>query len=246
MTTNYDPIAEQYQRSKLQPWRAHIETFTLLGLLDDLHGKSVLDVACGEGFYTRLLRQRGAERVVGVDLSPGMIALARAQEAAEPLGIDYAVGDGKSLSFEEPFDLIFAAYFLNYAHDAEELQTMCASLARALKPGGRFVTVNCSPHADVYSGRSFRQYGLDASVPQPLRNGAAITWSFFLDNGETFNIENYFLDPATQEAALRAAGFKDIVWPAPRLSPEGLSGFGREFWADFLNHPPIAFLECRK
>ena len=160
MTTNYDPIAEQYQRSKLQPWRAHIETFTLLGLLEDLHGKSVLDVACGEGFYTRLLRRRGAERVVGVDISPGMIALARSQEAAAPLGIDYAVGDGKSLSFDEPFDLIFAAYFLNYAHDAQELQTMCASLARCLKPGGRFVTVNCSPHADVYSGRSFRQIRL--------------------------------------------------------------------------------------
>ncbi len=246
MTTNYDPIAEQYQLSKLQPWRAHIETFTLLGLLDDLRGKSVLDVACGEGFYTRLLRRRGAESVVGVDLSPGMIALARAQEERDPLGIDYAVGDGKSLRFHEPFDLIFAAYFLNYAHDAQELRTMCASLARCLKSGGRFVTVNCSPQADVYCGRSFGQYGFDARVEQPLRNGSAITWSFFLENGETFSIENYFLDPATQEAALRGAGFKEIVWPTPRLSPEGVSGFGPAFWTDFFAHPPIAFLECRK
>ena len=86
MTTDYDPIAAQYQRSKLQPWRAHIEAFTLIGLLGELEGKAVLDVACGEGFYTRLLRRRGADRVVGVDLSPGMIALARSQESAEPLG----------------------------------------------------------------------------------------------------------------------------------------------------------------
>jgi toxoflavin synthase len=42
---------------------------------------SVLDLACGEGFYTRLLRQTGAGRVVGVDLSAGMIALARQEEA---------------------------------------------------------------------------------------------------------------------------------------------------------------------
>ena len=97
MTTNYDPIAEQYQRSKLQPWRAHIETYTLMGLLGELSGKSVLDVACGEGFYTRLLRGVGAERVVGVDLSPGMIALARSQESVAPLGIDYAVGEATLL-----------------------------------------------------------------------------------------------------------------------------------------------------
>jgi toxoflavin synthase len=244
MTTNYDPIAKQYQRSKLQPWRAHIETYTLMGLLGELGGKSVLDVACGEGFYTRLLRGRGADRVVGVDLSPGMIALARSQESVDPLGIDYAVCDGKDLSFDEPFDLVFAAYFLNYAHDAEELQSMCASLARCLKPGGRFVTVNCSPQADVFLGRSFRQYGFDATVSEPLRNGAPIAWSFFLEDGETFVIENYYQDRLTHEAAFRAVGLSEIAWPAPRLSPEGCAEFGRAFWADFLERSPIAFIEC--
>ena len=29
MTTHYDPIAEQYKRSKLQPWRTHVESYTL-------------------------------------------------------------------------------------------------------------------------------------------------------------------------------------------------------------------------
>lgn len=67
MTTDYDPIAEQYKRSKLQPWRAHLEAFTLLKLVGDLAGKTVIDVACGEGFYTRVLRQRGAAKVTGVD-----------------------------------------------------------------------------------------------------------------------------------------------------------------------------------
>lgn len=246
MTTNYDPIAAQYQRSKLQAWRAHIEAFTLISLLGVLDGKAVLDVACGEGFYTRLLRRRDADRVVGVDLSPGMIALARSQECVEPLGIEYAVCDGKDLSFDEPFDLVFAAYFLNYARDAEELQSMCASLARCLKPSGRFLTVNCSPRAEVFLGRSFREYGFDATVSQPLRNGAPITWTFFLEDGESFGIENYFLDQAAHEAAFCAAGFSEMRWPAPQLSPEGCAEFGRPFWADFLDHPPIAFIECVK
>ncbi len=241
MTTNYDPIAERYQRSKRQPWRTHIEAYSLMPLLGELDGKAALDVACGEGFYTRLLRQRGAERVIGVDLSPAMIALARSQESAAPIGIDYLVRDGKDLSFGEPFDLVFAAYFLNYAHDARELQSMCVSLARCLKPGGRFVSVNCSTSADFTHGRSYRKYGFDSKVSKPVRNGAPIVWNFFLEDGDAFSVENYFLDQPTYEAALRGAGFSEIGWPALRLSPEGGAA---SFWADFLDHPPIALIEC--
>jgi hypothetical protein len=36
MTTDYDQIVEQYQRSKQQPWRAFIESFTLMKLVGDL------------------------------------------------------------------------------------------------------------------------------------------------------------------------------------------------------------------
>jgi toxoflavin synthase len=86
MATNYDPIAEQYKRSKQRPWRTHIETFTLMELIGDPAGEVVVDVACGEGFYTRLLRRRGAGKVVGVDLSQRMIELARDQEAQTSAG----------------------------------------------------------------------------------------------------------------------------------------------------------------
>ena len=75
----------------------------------------MLDVACGEGFYTRMIRQRGATRVTGVDLSPGMIDLARRQEAQHQLGIEYVVGDARELDGTIQFDLAVAAYLLNYA-----------------------------------------------------------------------------------------------------------------------------------
>ena len=110
MTTDYDPIAGQYKRSKLQPWRAHIESHTLMGLLGDLSGKTVVDVACGDGYYTRLLRARGASPMRGVDLSERMIELARAQEAERPLGITYDVGDARDLRLAADHDLAVAAY----------------------------------------------------------------------------------------------------------------------------------------
>jgi hypothetical protein len=47
MTTNYDPIAQQYKRSKQQPWRTYVEAFTLMRLIGDPTGRAVIDVACG-------------------------------------------------------------------------------------------------------------------------------------------------------------------------------------------------------
>jgi len=243
MTTNYDPIAEQYKRSKQQPWRVHVEAFTLMRLIGDLRDKSAIDIACGEGFYTRMLRQRGASKVSGVDISEKMIGLARASEAEHRLGIDYIVGDGRTLGLASDRDLAVAAYFLNYAHDRAELHAMCRGVARCLKPGGRFVTVNSNPALDFPSAPSYRKYGFETSTVGLFCEGAPITWRFHLENGP-FDIENYFLDVGLHEEALRDAGFRDIRWHPPLLSPEGEAGYERDYWSDLLNHPPIIFIEC--
>lgn len=245
MTTDYDPIAEQYKRSKQQPWRTAIESFTLLDLIGDPLGLAVLDLACGDGFYTRLIRQQGAARVVGVDLSPGMIELARQQEARQRLGIEYRVGDARELKSIGEFDLVMAAYLLNYARTREELQAMCDGIARVLKPGGRFVTVNCNPALAFPAAPQFRDYGFETSVEGPWQEGAPIKWTFYLSDG-SFEIENYHLSITTHEIAFRRAGFKEVRWHSPRLSAEALLSHDLEFWSSFIDYPPITFIECVK
>lgn len=244
MPTDYDPIAEQYKRSKATPWRAHVECHTLLGLAGDVMGKDVLDVACGEGFHTRLLKHAGAGRTVGLDLSDGMVDLAREQEAATPLGIEYVVGDGRDLPFGAEFDLVVAAYLLNYAPDQAELGSMSRSLARCLRPGGRFVTVNCCPALHFPSAPSYRPYGFETSVAGEWREGSPITWTFHLGDGETFSIENYHLPVSAHEEAFRDAGFREVRRHTPKLSPQGEAEHGRAFWEPLLAAPPITFVEC--
>lgn len=243
MTTDYDPIAKQYQRSKQQPWRTHVESHTLMALIGDPAGKRVLDLACGEGFYTRRLRQMGAAAVVGIDLSEGMIELARKQEAKQQLGIDYQVGDARSLSLSAKYDLVVSAYLLNYAPDWRELQAMCAGIARCLKSGGRFVTVNSNPALDFSSAPSYRKYGFETHVVGEFREGAPITWTFYLQDS-TFAIENYFLDVARHEEAFRRAGFQVIRWHRPQLSSQGKTDCEEGFWDILLQQPPITFIEC--
>src|SRR6185295_11367496 len=104
--------------------------------IGSLEGKKVLDVACGEGFYTRKLRQAGADEVLGIDLSEAMIQLARDQESRDPLGITYRVEDACAESTRQEFDLVVSAWLLVYARNQAELSAMCRGLSSRLKSGG--------------------------------------------------------------------------------------------------------------
>jgi ubiquinone/menaquinone biosynthesis C-methylase UbiE len=243
MPTNYDPIAEKYQRAKHQPWRNHVECFTMTELIGDPTGLRVLDIGCGEGFYTRWVRQAGAASATGVDLSPGMIALARSQESEQRLGIEYEIGDARELPDLGQFDLVIAAYVLNYARTREELASMCSGIARSLKPGGRFVTANTNPMLDFTQAPNYRKYGFETHASQPWGEGSPIGFAFHLDD-ETFRIENYRLSRATHESVLTEAGLRDIRWSPPRVSRGGLRLADAEYWQDLIEHPPIIFLEC--
>jgi len=245
MTTNYNEIAEEYKRAKQQPWRFHIEHFTLFKLLGDLSGKSVLDLACGEGFYTRFIKRRGAGRVVGVDISQGMIELARREEQTNRLGIDYLIQDAKQLALNETFDLVVAGYLLNYAQTYSELLEMCSAITRHLKPGCRFVTVNNNPLQKKDYFTFTRKYGFIKRADGPLNEGTPVDYVFFLDD-ESFAITNYHLSVETHERAFKGAGFSQVTWHDPELSADIIGDTERQYWSDFLEHPPIVFIECVK
>jgi ubiquinone/menaquinone biosynthesis C-methylase UbiE len=243
MPTDYDDIAGQYQRAKRQPWRGHIEAFTLFGMLGDLTGKAVVDLACGEGHYTRMLPSLGAAKVVGVDRSEAMIGLARVQETEYPLGIGYLVQDCRSLRLPVEFDVATAAYLLNYAQSREDLAEMVTSIARCLKPGGRFVTLNSNPDLDFERGLTYRKYGFEIRRSNEQRDGMAYTWEFHLDDGPV-QVENYWLPMTAYEDALRSAGFMEVLWHRPRISPIAEVGHEADYWRDFLEHPPVIGIEC--
>jgi ubiquinone/menaquinone biosynthesis C-methylase UbiE len=141
--------------------------------------------------------------------------------------------------------VVLAAYLLNYAQTRTELQAMCDGIARCLKPGGRFVTVNSNPACNFSTAPAYRKYGFETSVAGPWIEGAPVTWRFYLENS-VFELENYFLDVAIHEAALSAAGFREIRWHGPQLTADGRATYAPDFWSSFLECPPVTFLECIK
>ena len=67
----YDSIAKDYQKALCSFAWDSIVIPNQSGLLGDVNGKTALDLACGEGIYARYMKQHGANKVVGVDISPG-------------------------------------------------------------------------------------------------------------------------------------------------------------------------------
>jgi len=104
----------------------------------ELEGARVLDLGCGEGYISRQLAARVPARLLSIDISSGMIDLARAAEEVEPLGIDYRVASATELELGEEFDLVLAVFLFNYL-TCEEMAVVLEKVRRHLAPGGRFL-----------------------------------------------------------------------------------------------------------
>jgi ubiquinone/menaquinone biosynthesis C-methylase UbiE len=95
---------------------------------------SVADLGCGPGHVARYLAERTGANVVGVDLSPKMIELARARFAGDNL--DYVVGDMRALTGFRDASLAGVTAFYSIVHfTADELPAVFAEMHRVLAPG---------------------------------------------------------------------------------------------------------------
>ena len=88
-------------------------TFTEAG---DVAGKVVLDVGCGSGVYSVDFARRGARRVVGIDFSEGMLALARKEAVERGVGdvCEFRHEDFMEAAFDETFDVSIAMGVFDY------------------------------------------------------------------------------------------------------------------------------------
>ena len=120
--------AARYQDKHAFVWRYGAD---LLELLEPQRGERILDVGCGTGQLTDEIAHRGAQ-IIGLDNSAEMLADARKNFP----GLTFVLADAASFDFPEPFDAVFSNAALHWVKDAEGA---VASIAGALRPGGRFV-----------------------------------------------------------------------------------------------------------
>ena len=107
----------------------------LLSLLPDLRGKRILDLGCGYGEHCKMFIERGADSVLGIDISQKMLEVAT-RENADPR-IEYRRLPMEHLAeIDDSFDLVTSSLAIQYVKDFEDV---VKNVYRLLKKGGVFV-----------------------------------------------------------------------------------------------------------
>jgi ubiquinone/menaquinone biosynthesis C-methylase UbiE len=132
-------IAEARQGGDV-PRKGMLDAY-MLAACGDVQGMSILDSGCGEGRFCRMLAERGAGFVVGVDTCEPMIEAARELQSSKE---EYILGDVEHMPFlqDESFDL--GVSYLNHC-DLADFEANVHEVFRVLKDGGRFIIVNIHP-----------------------------------------------------------------------------------------------------
>lgn len=144
----------EYQREIIFPG--------VLRLLQPKPADRILDIACGQGAFCRLLHERGLPHVTGIDAAPPLIRAARERSqsfpskpgqsessipgasAAPGSAIQYHIGDARDLK-KLPDATFTAAVCILAVQDIDPIPPVFAAVARCLQPGGRLVIAMMHP-----------------------------------------------------------------------------------------------------
>jgi len=158
--TNVEQAVEKYRRhapgydasaQRTMPLRRKV--VSLLGLAA---GEAVLDVACGTGLSLQLLRQAvgPAGRVVGVEVSPEMIGIARERVAAAGWdNVSLVEASMEEAQMQGPFE----AVLFNYTHDVLQSPRALERIFACVRPGARIAIAGIKhPPAWLFPLRIYR------------------------------------------------------------------------------------------
>ena len=148
---NYDGLNRVISFGIDVKWRKKV-----LALVSKKNPETVLDIATGTGDLALLMAETSAEKIIGLDISAGMLEVGRKKIANANLSnkIEMVLADSESMPFEDnSFDAITVAFGIR---NFEHLDLGLKEILRVLKPNGIFVVLETSnptktPYKQVYS-----------------------------------------------------------------------------------------------
>ncbi|GHC56321.1 bifunctional demethylmenaquinone methyltransferase/2-methoxy-6-polyprenyl-1,4-benzoquinol methylase UbiE [Ulvibacter litoralis] len=158
---NYDGLNRVISLGTDVKWRKKV-----IKMVAEKNPESVLDIATGTGdLAIKFATDTNASKIVGLDLSDGMLSVARKKVLGTPLSekIEFTQGDSEALPFEDnSFDAITVSFGIR---NFENLDKGLSEIKRVLKPNGIFVILETS----VPTKTPFKQgYGLYTKLFLPL------------------------------------------------------------------------------
>ena len=136
ISTEYDALNRKISLGIDVKWRRRV-----VDLLIPKKPESILDIATGTGDLALALTATKASRIVGLDISAGMLSVGKNKVKLENLEntIEMVIGDSEALTYEEnSFDAVTVAFGVR---NFENLELGLSELFRVLKPGGTLVVL---------------------------------------------------------------------------------------------------------
>ncbi len=189
ISKNYDGLNRVISFGIDIKWRKRV-----VAILKEKKPKAILDIATGTGDLAINMIETGAERIVGLDISPGMLEVGKEKVQNKNLAniIEMIVGDSENLPFNEnTFDAVTVAFGVR---NFETLEKGLAEIHRVLKPTGTFVVLETSVptktpfkqgyrfHCNYILPLVGRLFSKDRSAYTYLSESAAV-----FPHGENFN-----------------------------------------------------------
>ncbi len=199
----FDAVAPRYDRANtvLSAGNDHLWRILTTRAVDPLPGEKILDLAAGTGTSSASLAASGAT-VVAADFSPGMIAVGRQRQAANPR-IHFVEADAMDLPFSDgEFDATTISFGLRNVNQPKKA---LAEMFRVTKPGGRIVICEFShPPAGVVRKPYFGY--LRSVLPHVANvvNGNAGAYEYLAESIEQWP------NQVALAAWLRQAGYADV------------------------------------
>lgn len=135
-------------REGANPTRTGLLDKPMLEACGNVEGLRVLDCGCGEGRFCRLLADRGAAYVLGVDLCRPLIEAAQEMQSGCD---DYRVADAQDLSFLDTGTFDLAVSYLNQC-DLPDFNANNREVFRILKSGAKYIVANLHPMRSAVGG----------------------------------------------------------------------------------------------
>ena len=136
---NYDDLNRVISFGIDVKWRKNV-----LKLVAEKKPTTILDIATGTGDLAILMAATNAEKIIGLDISAGMLEVGKKKITEKKLDnkIEMVLGDSENIPFENDyFDAITVAFGVR---NFENLEVGLSEILRVLKPGGRFVILETS------------------------------------------------------------------------------------------------------
>jgi len=241
----YDDIAEWYDQwigthsMRDDPFFPAVEA-----LMGAVAGQRICDLACGQGRVARHLVERGA-RVVGIDLSAKLLAIACRHEETDPRGIEYVHADAQNLD-DQVLGLFDGVVCFLALMDIPDLAPTLQSVARILRPGGWFVFSIL--HPCFHTSQSGEMETPEGAVRTIGRYFVEGYWRSDTRPGPPGKIGAYHRTLSTYVNTLTDAGLQLVRLSEPGAASAiadspSLSRLNRPVWEEV---PTILVVSCRK